>query len=40
LPIPGASKVASIESSLTAPNLTLDAEDLAALAALGARKAR
>lgn len=38
VPIPGASKVASIESSLTAPRVRLDAEDLAALAALGSRK--
>jgi aryl-alcohol dehydrogenase-like predicted oxidoreductase len=35
--IPGASKVASIESSLTARRVQLDAEDLAALAALGSR---
>jgi aryl-alcohol dehydrogenase-like predicted oxidoreductase len=40
LPIPGASKVASVESSLTAPRVTLDGEDFAALAALGARNAR
>ena len=38
VPIPGASKVASITSSLTAPRVQLDAEDLAALAALGSRK--
>jgi aryl-alcohol dehydrogenase-like predicted oxidoreductase len=38
LPIPGATKVSSIESSLTAPRVRLDAEDLAALAALGSRK--
>jgi aryl-alcohol dehydrogenase-like predicted oxidoreductase len=38
VPIPGATKVSSIESSLTAPRVRLDAEDLAALAALGARK--
>ena len=38
VPIPGASKVTSIESSLTAPRVRLDAEDLAALAALGSRK--
>ena len=38
VPIPGATKITSIESSLTAPRLRLDAEDLAALAALGARK--
>jgi aryl-alcohol dehydrogenase-like predicted oxidoreductase len=36
--IPGASKVASIESSLTATRVPLDADDLAALDALGARK--
>jgi aryl-alcohol dehydrogenase-like predicted oxidoreductase len=35
--IPGATKIASIESSLTAPSVQLDAADLAALAALGAR---
>jgi aryl-alcohol dehydrogenase-like predicted oxidoreductase len=38
VPIPGASKVASIESSLTAPGVRLDGDDLAALAALGSRK--
>jgi aryl-alcohol dehydrogenase-like predicted oxidoreductase len=38
VPIPGATKVSSIESSLTAPRVHLDAEDLAALAALGSRK--
>jgi len=38
VPIPGASKVTSIKSSLTAPSIELDAEDLAALAALGSRK--
>ena len=38
VPIPGASKVTSIESSLTAPRMGLDAEDLAALATLGSRK--
>jgi aryl-alcohol dehydrogenase-like predicted oxidoreductase len=38
VPIPGATKVSSVESSLTAPRVRLDAEDLAALAALGARK--
>jgi len=38
VPIPGASKVTSITSSLTAPRMRLDAEDLAALAALGSRK--
>jgi aryl-alcohol dehydrogenase-like predicted oxidoreductase len=38
LPIPGATKVASIESSLTAPRVQLDADDLAALATLGARQ--
>jgi aryl-alcohol dehydrogenase-like predicted oxidoreductase len=35
--IPGATRVASIESSLTAARVQLDAEDLTALAALGAR---
>jgi aryl-alcohol dehydrogenase-like predicted oxidoreductase len=35
--IPGASKVSSIESSLTARGVGLDEEDLAALAALGSR---
>ena len=38
VPIPGASKVASIESSQTAPRVQLDAEDLAALGSLGSRK--
>jgi aryl-alcohol dehydrogenase-like predicted oxidoreductase len=38
VPIPGATKVSSIESSLTAPRVQLDTEDLAALAALGSRK--
>jgi aryl-alcohol dehydrogenase-like predicted oxidoreductase len=38
VPIPGASKISSIESSLTAPRVQLDNEDLAALDALGARK--
>jgi aryl-alcohol dehydrogenase-like predicted oxidoreductase len=38
VPIPGATRITSIESSLTAPRVRLDAEDLAALAALGARK--
>jgi aryl-alcohol dehydrogenase-like predicted oxidoreductase len=38
VPIPGASKVSSVESSLTATRVRLDAEDLAALAPLGARK--
>ena len=38
VPIPGASKVASVTSSLTAPRVQLDAEDLAALATLGSRK--
>jgi aryl-alcohol dehydrogenase-like predicted oxidoreductase len=37
VPIPGATKVTSVESSLTAPRVRLDAEDLAALAALGSR---
>lgn len=40
VPIPGASRVSSIESSLTAPQVRLDDEDLAALATLGSRKAR
>ena len=40
VPIPGATKISSIESSLTAPRVGLDAEDLAALAALGSRKRR
>jgi aryl-alcohol dehydrogenase-like predicted oxidoreductase len=35
--IPGASRVASIESSLTASGVQLDSEDLAALAAVGSR---
>ena len=38
VPIPGATKVSSVESSLTAANVQLDGDDLAALAALGARK--
>jgi aryl-alcohol dehydrogenase-like predicted oxidoreductase len=37
LPIPGATKVASIVSSLGALRVRLDADDLAALATLGAR---
>ena len=37
VPIPGASKIASIESSLTATRVHLDVADLAALAALGTR---
>ena len=40
VPIPGASKIASIESSLTAPDVVLDADDLAALSALGAHRAK
>ncbi len=40
LPIPGATKVSSVESSLRAAQLALDAEDLAELAAIGTRKAR
>ena len=36
--IPGATRVASIESSLTAARVQLDDEDLTALAALGSRK--
>ena len=35
--IPGASRVASIESSLTATSVQLDDEDMAALTALGSR---
>jgi aryl-alcohol dehydrogenase-like predicted oxidoreductase len=38
VPIPGASKVTSIESSLTAPGIRLDADDLAALAGLGSQR--
>ena len=38
LPIPGATKVASIESSLTAQNVALDSSDLAALDKLGAAR--
>ncbi|RPI58448.1 MAG: aldo/keto reductase [Lysobacterales bacterium] len=38
LPIPGASKVASIKSSLTAQNVALDSSDLAVLDKLGARR--
>jgi aryl-alcohol dehydrogenase-like predicted oxidoreductase len=37
LPIPGATKIASVTSSLAAASLELDAEDLAALDALGTR---
>jgi aryl-alcohol dehydrogenase-like predicted oxidoreductase len=37
VPIPGATKVTSIERSLTAARVHLDAEDLAALGALGSR---
>ena len=37
VPIPGATKTASIESSLTARRVQLDAGDLAALAAVGSR---
>jgi aryl-alcohol dehydrogenase-like predicted oxidoreductase len=40
VPIPGASKVASIESSLTAPDVLLDADDLAVLGALGSHRAK
>jgi aryl-alcohol dehydrogenase-like predicted oxidoreductase len=40
VPIPGASKVASIESSLTAQEVLLDADDLAALGALGSHRAK
>ena len=38
VPITGATKITSVESSLTAPRLQLDSEDLAALADLVARK--
>jgi aryl-alcohol dehydrogenase-like predicted oxidoreductase len=38
LPIPGATKISSVTSSLGAASLQLDADDLAALAAIGARK--
>jgi len=38
LPIPGASKVASIKSSLSALDVTLDSSDLAALDKVGARR--
>jgi aryl-alcohol dehydrogenase-like predicted oxidoreductase len=38
VPIPGATKITSIESSLAAPRVQLDSADLAALADLGARK--
>jgi aryl-alcohol dehydrogenase-like predicted oxidoreductase len=37
VPIPGATKITSVESSLTAPRVQLDAADFAALAALGTR---
>jgi aryl-alcohol dehydrogenase-like predicted oxidoreductase len=37
LAVPGATKITSIESSMTATGVQLDAEDLAALAALGSR---
>ena len=40
VPIPGGTKITSIENSLTAPRVPLDSADLAALADLGARKAR
>jgi aryl-alcohol dehydrogenase-like predicted oxidoreductase len=40
VPIPGASKIASIESSLTAVNVLLDADDLAGLSALGSHRAK
>lgn len=39
LPIPGATKVASIKSSLSALDVTLESDDLAALDRLGARRA-
>jgi aryl-alcohol dehydrogenase-like predicted oxidoreductase len=38
LPIPGASRIASVQSSLTAPTVLLDSDDLEALDALGTRK--
>lgn len=38
LPIPGATKVSSVTSSLGADRVKLDADDLAALAAIGTRK--
>ena len=38
VPIPGATRMASVESSLSALDLELDSADLAALAALAARK--
>lgn len=38
LPIPGATKISSVTSSLGAANVQLDADDLAALAAIGTRK--
>ena len=37
VPIPGATRVSSVESSLSAPRVRLDVEDLAALGALGSR---
>ncbi|HSC16996.1 MAG TPA: aldo/keto reductase [Gammaproteobacteria bacterium] len=37
VPIPGATKISSIESSLGVPRVQLDVEDLAALGALGSR---
>jgi aryl-alcohol dehydrogenase-like predicted oxidoreductase len=37
LPIPGATKISSVESSLSAANISLDSGDVAALDALGAR---
>jgi aryl-alcohol dehydrogenase-like predicted oxidoreductase len=38
VPIPGATKVASVESSLTASRVWLDDGDLAALGALGTHR--
>jgi aryl-alcohol dehydrogenase-like predicted oxidoreductase len=38
LPIPGASRVASIENSLTAVGTVLDAEDLAAIDRMSNRR--
>jgi aryl-alcohol dehydrogenase-like predicted oxidoreductase len=39
LPIPGATKIASVRSSLSAPDVLLDSDDLAALDSLGVRRA-
>jgi aryl-alcohol dehydrogenase-like predicted oxidoreductase len=40
LPIPGATKIASVKSSLSAVDVLLDGDDLDALATLGARRSR